>query len=87
MSCYTIREAKIHFSRLIEEASNGKEVVITRGPDKKPVAKILPLRSAAIKRRRPGSFAGKITADPVAFEPLSSEDAKVWEIEQHKTPR
>ena len=77
---YTVHEAKTNLSRLIEEACSGKEVIIARGRDKKPVAKIVSL-AAAQKRRRPGTFEGKIWAEPDAFKPLSAEEAKEWGIE------
>ncbi len=77
---YTVHEAKTNLSRLIEEASSGKEVVIARGRDKKPVAKIVSL-GAAQKRRHPGAFEGKISAEPDAFEPLTAGEVKEWGIE------
>lgn len=77
---YTVHEAKTNLSRLIEEACSGKEVVIARGRDKKPVAKIVSL-GAAQKHRRPGAFEGKISAEPDAFKPLTTEEAKEWGIE------
>ena len=40
---YTVHQAKTNLSRLIKEAENGAEVVITRG--KKPVAKLVPIAS------------------------------------------
>ena len=40
---YTVHQAKTNLSRLIKEAENGTEVVITRG--KKPVAKLVPIAS------------------------------------------
>ncbi len=36
---YTVHEAKTHFSRLLREVAEGKEVVIARG--KTPVARIV----------------------------------------------
>ena len=36
-----VREAKIHLSRLLEDAQNGKEVIITNHG--KPVGKIIPI--------------------------------------------
>ena len=77
---YTVHEAKTNLSRLIEEACSGKEVIIARGRDKKPVAKIVSL-GAAQKQRRPGTFEGKISAEPDAFRPMTAEEAKHWGIE------
>ena len=68
---YTVHQAKTNLSRLLEEVSNGKEVVIARG--KEPVAKIIAIGSALTKRV-PGRLAGKITASKDAFAPLSDRE-------------
>jgi prevent-host-death family protein len=70
---YTVRQAKANFSRLIKEAQNGQEVVITRG--KQPVAKIIPIASAA-KKRIPGMLKGQIWSAPDAFDPLTDEELR-----------
>ncbi len=68
---YTVHQAKTNLSRLIKEAEKGSEVIITRG--KKPVAKIVPIASAA-KKRVPGSMKGQIWSAPDAFDPLTDEE-------------
>jgi prevent-host-death family protein len=70
---YTVQQAKTNLSRLIKEAQSGKEVIITRG--KQPVAKIVPLASAA-KKRIPGSMKGQLWAAPDAFDPLTDEELR-----------
>ncbi len=70
---YTVHQAKTNLSRLIKEAQSGKEVVITRG--KEPVAKIVPIASAA-KKRVPGSMKGLIWSAPDAFDPLTDEEMR-----------
>jgi prevent-host-death family protein len=70
---YTVHQAKTNLSRLLEEVSDGKEVVIARG--KEPVAKIIAIGSA-LKRRVPGRLAGKISASHNAFVPLSDRELK-----------
>lgn len=77
---YTIHQAKTNLSRLIEEACSGKEVVIARGKDKKPVAKIVSLGSAQ-KQRQSGSLAGLVSADVSSFKAMTAEEAKEWGIE------
>ena len=77
---YTVHQAKTNLSRLIEEASTGEDVTISRGKGKKPVAKIVALGSSR-KRRRPGAMAGLISGEPSAFMPLTAEEAKEWGIE------
>jgi prevent-host-death family protein len=68
---YTVHQAKTNLSRLLEEVSDGKEVVIARG--KEPVAKIIAIGSA-VKKRVPGRLAGKITASKDAFAPLTDRE-------------
>ena len=70
---YTVHQAKTNISRLIKEAQSGKEVIITRGKD--PVAKIVPITSAA-KKRVPGSMKGLIWSAPDAFDPLTDEEMR-----------
>ena len=77
---YTMHQAKTNLSRLIEEACEGVEVVIARGKDKQPVAKIVSLGTSQ-KRRQPGAMAGLLSAEPSAFKPLTPEEVKEWEIE------
>jgi prevent-host-death family protein len=68
---YTVHEAKTNLSKLLEEASAGKEVIIARG--KEPVAKLVAI-GAAQKRRVPGKFAGQISHAPDAFAPLTDQE-------------
>ena len=70
---YTVQQAKASLSRLIKEAQSGKEVIITRG--KQPVAKIVPVASAA-KKRIPGTLKGQIWSAPDAFDPLTDEELR-----------
>ena len=55
-----IHEAKTNFSKLVAEAEEGREVVITRAG--KPVAKLVPLRAPG--RRHPGAMRGLIWIAP-----------------------
>lgn len=75
---YTVHEAKTHFSRLLEQAEEGKEVVIARG--KKPVARLVAIH-ARNGDRKPGSLKGKISYGPDAFAPLDKAALKEWGIE------
>ncbi len=71
---YTVHQAKTNLSRLIKEAENGMEVIITRG--KKPEAKIIPISGASGKKRMPGMFKGQIWSAPDAFDPLTDEEMR-----------
>jgi prevent-host-death family protein len=68
---YTVHQAKTHLSRLLEEACSGKEVVIARG--NQPVAKLVPLNSAA-RKRVPGRLKGLISWTADAFDPLTEQE-------------
>lgn len=52
-----IHAAKTHFSRLVERAAKGEEIVIARAG--RPVARLVPLSSAG-RPRRPGLLKGRI---------------------------
>ena len=68
---YTVHQAKTNLSRLIKDAEQGKEVIITRG--KNPVARIVPIPGPS-KKRVPGSMKGQIWSAPGAFDPLTDDE-------------
>ena len=60
MATFNIHEAKTHFSRLVDQAAAGEEVVIAKAG--KPVAKLVSIKPGtdAPKPKRPlGLFEGK----------------------------
>jgi prevent-host-death family protein len=76
MKTFTIHEAKTNLSKLIEQACEGEEVVIARGPE--PVVRLVPI--ADVKgRRQPGALRGKLRVGPEFFEPLADEELTRWE--------
>ena len=52
-----IHEAKTNFSRLVEQAEHGHEIVIGRAG--KPVARLIPYREAQAPRT-PGGWEGRV---------------------------
>jgi prevent-host-death family protein len=52
-----IHEAKTHFSKLVERASRGEQIVIGRAG--KPVAKLVPYQEES-GPRAPGAWKGKV---------------------------
>jgi prevent-host-death family protein len=66
MPAFSIHEAKAKLSRLIEKASAGEEVVITRSS--KPVARLVPL----------GKVKGKLVVGPEFFEPLPKSELQTF---------
>ena len=57
MSKFNIAEAKTHFSKLVQKAMLGEEVIISKG--NKPVLKLVPLDKPK-QPRKPGSGKGQI---------------------------
>lgn len=76
MPTITIHHAKSNLSRLIQQASEGKEIIIARGD--KPVARLLAVGEIKGKRR-PGSLKGKLRVGPEFFAPLPPSELKGWE--------
>jgi prevent-host-death family protein len=75
-SIVTIHQAKTNLSRLIKKASNGEEIIISRGS--KPVARLMPVGEAKGKRQ-PGSLKGKLLVGPEFFEALPADELSAWE--------
>ena len=72
----TIHEAKTNLSRLLQKASNGEEVIISRGS--KPVARLVPI-SEIKGQRQPGSLKGKLIVGREFFEALPIDELSAWE--------
>jgi prevent-host-death family protein len=71
-----IHAAKTHFSRLVEQASRGEEIIIARAG--KPIARLGPL-SASVRRRRPGLLKGRIAIGADFNAPLPEELLRQFE--------
>jgi len=76
MKVVTIHAAKTHLSRLIEEVTEGEQIVIARG--KEPVAKLVPIKPRK-KGRVFGAMRGRAKVDRRFFEPLPDEEMEAWE--------
>lgn len=70
-----IHDAKTHFSKLVDEAASGREVIIARAG--KPVARLAPLANTRTKKL--GLLKGKIRTTSGFNEPLSSEELALFE--------
>jgi len=68
-----VHDAKTNFSRLLEQAHAGQEIVLAKAG--KPYARLVPLATAP--GAQPGRLAGRI--DATFFEPLPDEELKRWE--------
>jgi prevent-host-death family protein len=69
-----VHDAKTHFSRLLDRAHAGEEIVLAKAG--KPYARLMPLE-APVPQRRPGRLKGKV--DAVFFDPLPEGDLVLWE--------
>jgi prevent-host-death family protein len=79
MATYNIYEAKTSFSRLVEEATHGKEVVIAKAG--KPVLRMVPIDSEApVMAKRVGgqNLLGITYISPDFDEPMGDEELKEW---------
>lgn len=68
-----VHNAKTQFSRLLERAHDGEEIILAKAG--KPYAKLVPLETR--KERVPGLAKGKVT--DAFFEPLPPEELEAWE--------
>ena len=71
-----IHAAKTHFSRLVERAAHGEEIVIARAG--KPLARLVPLAQTA-RRRRPGLLRGRIKIAADFDAPLADDVLHAFE--------
>ena len=74
MSTVTIHAAKTHFSKLVDRAHAGEEIIVAKG--NKPWARLVPL--AQPEPRLPGLFHGTIPSQ-VAMAPLSDDELAAWQ--------
>jgi prevent-host-death family protein len=76
MNAINIHAAKTHFSRLVDQAAAGEEVVIARAG--RPVAKLVPLVAGAPVRRL-GILAGKAVVPSDFDDPLPDDVLDAFE--------
>jgi prevent-host-death family protein len=70
MTKVNIHQAKTQFSRLVDLAARGEEIIIAKAGQ--PVARLVPYRAKAMVRR-PGAMRGKIRIKKNFDEPLPKE--------------
>ncbi len=74
MAVFNIHQAKTHFSRLVDDAAAGKEVVIAKAG--KPVAMLVAISAEVGGKKKPrplGLFAGKYNIPDDFYEPLPDD--------------
>lgn len=70
MRSVNIHEAKTHLSRLVDEVSEGEEIVIAKAG--KPLARLVPFRKRTM-RRKLGILAGRLSVPDDFDAPLPEE--------------
>ena len=76
MDVVTIHTAKTTLSQLLARVEAGEAIILAR--DKNPIAKLVPFRPPASKRRF-GTLRGQISVGPEFFEPLTEQELAAWE--------
>ncbi|HRO83158.1 MAG TPA: type II toxin-antitoxin system prevent-host-death family antitoxin [Alicycliphilus denitrificans] len=71
-----VHEAKTQFSRLLEQAHAGQEIILAKAG--KPYARLVPLAPDEGTARKPGRLSGKRLPDGF-FDPLPPEELAAWE--------
>lgn len=73
-SVFNVHEAKTHFSKLIERAHAGEEIVLAKGGV--PYARLVPLAVERRKPRQPGRFKHLLKDVPsdIWFEPTYTDE-------------
>ncbi|WP_127476977.1 type II toxin-antitoxin system Phd/YefM family antitoxin [Sulfurivermis fontis] len=69
-----VHEAKTHFSKLLEQAHAGQEIILAKAG--KPYARLVPL-AAPPAQRRPGRLAGRV--GDAFCESLPEDELQSWE--------
>lgn len=70
MITVNIHQAKTNFSKLVEAAMRGEEIIIAKAG--KPAAKLIPIKSVKPKRK-PGALKGKIRISADFDAPLPND--------------
>jgi prevent-host-death family protein len=68
-----VHEAKTHFSKLLEQAHRGEEIIVAKAG--KPYARLMPAGKAPMERQ-PGRLAGRV--GDAFFESLPEEELDAW---------
>jgi antitoxin (DNA-binding transcriptional repressor) of toxin-antitoxin stability system len=76
MEIVTIHTAEPVLLQLLARVEAGEEIVLARG--KEPIAKLVPFRPPAPKRRF-GALRGIISIGPEFFDPLPAQELEAWE--------
>ncbi len=70
-----VHEAKTHFSKFLERAHMGQEVILAKAG--KPYARLMPL-APVVSKRQPGRLAEFGDVGSAFFEPLPDSELAAW---------
>lgn len=75
---FNVHDAKTHFSRLIDRAHAGEEIIVAKAGV--PYAKLVPIDPPVRKKRVPGRFKGLLGSvpDAVWFDPMPDDELAAW---------
>lgn len=75
---YNVHEAKTQFSKLVDRARDGEEIIIAKAGE--PAAKLVPIDKPGKILRTPGALKGKMETPPdsVFFDPLPDDELRAW---------
>jgi prevent-host-death family protein len=79
MTTVNLHAAKTHFSRLVDQAAAGEEIIIAKAG--KPVAKLVPLTPQDRPKRVLGALKGKAVIPEDFDAPLPEDILKLFEGE------
>jgi prevent-host-death family protein len=71
-----VHEAKTHFSKLLDQAHAGREIILAKAGT--PYARLVPLEKVS-NRREPGRWKGRLSVPDDFLDPLPEEQLKPWE--------
>jgi prevent-host-death family protein len=72
---YNIHEAKTHFSKLVERAHEGEEIIISRAGE--PLVRLVPI-GRPVRKRVPGTAAGLVRMERGFEAPLPKKIRKLF---------
>jgi prevent-host-death family protein len=71
-----VHEAKTHFSKFLERAHIGQEIILAKAG--KPYARMMPL-APVVSRRQPGRLSQAGPVESAFFDALPDADLSAWE--------